>query len=44
MLRAEIERLARRVAGSLQKKGLLARTVIINVRYANFTTVTINHV
>src|SRR5712664_4189038 len=39
-MQAEIERLARRVAGSLQRKGLLARTVTIKVRYANFTTVT----
>jgi len=42
-MRAEIERLARRVASSLQKKGLLARTVNIKVRYANFTTVTRSH-
>jgi len=42
-MRSEIERLARRVAGSLQKKGLLARTVTIKVRYANFTTVTRSH-
>ncbi len=31
------------MAGSLQKKGLLARTVNIKVRYANFTTVTRSH-
>jgi DNA polymerase-4 len=42
-MRAEIERLARRVADSLQKKSLLARTVTIKVRYANFTTVTRSH-
>jgi len=42
-MRAEIERLAQRVAGSLEKKGLLARTVTIKVRYANFTTVTRSH-
>ena len=42
-MRAEIERLARRVADSSQKKGLLARTVTIKVRYANFTTVTRSH-
>jgi len=42
-MRAEIERLARRVADSLQRKGLLARTVTIKVRYANFTTVTRSH-
>ena len=42
-MRAEIERLARRVADSVEKKGLLARTVTIKVRYANFTTVTRSH-
>ena len=42
-MRTEIERLARRVVGSLQKKELLARTVTIKVRYANFTTVTRSH-
>jgi DNA polymerase-4 len=42
-MRAEIERLARRVAGSVAKKGLVARTVTIKVRYANFTTVTRSH-
>jgi DNA polymerase-4 len=42
-MRAEIDRLARRVAGSMGKKGLLARTVTIKVRYANFTTVTRSH-
>lgn len=39
----EIDRLARRVAASLEKKGLLARTETIKVRYANFTTVTRSH-
>jgi DNA polymerase-4 len=42
-MRAEIERLARRVAASVAKKGLLARTVTIKVRYANFATVTRSH-
>jgi DNA polymerase-4 len=42
-MRAEIERLAKRVAGSVGKKGLVARTVTIKVRYANFTTVTRSH-
>ncbi len=42
-MRAEIERLARRVAASVAKKGLGARTVTIKVRYANFTTVTRSH-
>jgi DNA polymerase-4 len=42
-MRAEIDRLARRVAASVAKKGLVARTVTIKVRYANFTTVTRSH-
>jgi DNA polymerase-4 len=42
-MRAEIERLARRVAASLADKGLLARSVTIKVRYADFTTVTRSH-
>jgi DNA polymerase-4 len=42
-MRAEIERLARRVAASLEEKNLAARTVTIKVRYANFTTVTRSH-
>ena len=42
-MRAEIERLARRVAAQVAKKGLLARTVTIKVRYADFTTVTRSH-
>jgi len=42
-MRAEIDRLARRVAASVAKKGLYARTVTIKVRYANFTTVTRSH-
>ena len=42
-MRAELTRLARRVAGSVAKKGLAARTVTIKVRYADFTTVTRSH-
>ena len=42
-MRAEIRRLAGRVAASLEKRGLLARTVTIKVRYANFTTITRSH-
>jgi DNA polymerase IV len=42
-MRAEIARLAKRTAASLQKKGLVARTVTIKVRYADFTTVTRSH-
>jgi DNA polymerase-4 len=39
-IRGEIERLAERVAASLDKKKLCARTVTIKVRYADFSTVT----
>jgi DNA polymerase-4 len=42
-MRAEIERLARRVAEMLEKKSLCARTVTIKVRYPDFTTVTRSH-
>ena len=42
-MRAEIARLAKRVAASVAKKGLVARTVTIKVRYADFTTVTRSH-
>jgi DNA polymerase-4 len=42
-MRAEIERLARRLAASLERKGLVARTVTIKVRYADFSTVTRSH-
>jgi len=42
-IRAEIERLARRTAASLERRGLRARTVTIKVRYADFSTVTRSH-
>jgi DNA polymerase-4 len=42
-MRAEIERLARRVAAMLEKNNLRARTVTIKVRYPDFTTVTRSH-
>ncbi|HJS38784.1 MAG TPA: DNA polymerase IV [Burkholderiales bacterium] len=42
-MRAEIARLAKRTAASLERKGLVARTVTIKVRYADFTTVTRSH-
>jgi len=42
-MRAEIERLAARVAASLEKKNLRARSVTLKLRYANFTTVTRSH-
>ena len=42
-MRAEVERLALRVAGSLEKKHLRARTVTLKLRYSDFTTVTRSH-
>ncbi len=42
-MQAEVERLARRVAASLEKKKLLARTGTLKLRYADFTTVTRSH-
>jgi DNA polymerase IV len=42
-MRAELERLAQRIAASLDKKKLLARTVTIKVRYSDFSTVTRSH-
>ncbi len=42
-IRAEIERMARQTAAWLARKELLARTVTIKVRYADFTTVTRSH-
>ncbi len=42
-MRAEIERLARRCAASLEKKKLRARTVTLKVRYGDFSTVTRSH-
>jgi len=42
-IRAEIERMARQTAAWLARKELLARTVTIKVRYADFSTVTRSH-
>ena len=42
-IRAEIERLARRTAASLERRSLRARTVTIKVRFADFSTVTRSH-
>ena len=42
-IRAEIERMARQTVVWLARKGLLARTVTIKVRYADFSTVTRSH-
>lgn len=42
-IRREVERLAQRVAESLHKKKLRARTVTIKVRYPDFSTVTRSH-
>ncbi|MBC7803969.1 MAG: DNA polymerase IV, partial [Candidatus Parcubacteria bacterium] len=42
-IRAEVDRLARRVAASLEKKNLRARSVTLKLRYSDFTTVTRSH-
>jgi DNA polymerase-4 len=42
-IKAEIDQLARGVAGWLVKKSIKARTVTIKVRYADFTTITRSH-
>jgi len=42
-MRRELAELAARVCSSMQKKKLLARSVTIKVRYADFTTVTRSH-
>jgi DNA polymerase-4 len=42
-MKLELEALSKRVANSLQKKNLLARTVTIKVRFDDFTTVTRSH-
>ena len=42
-IRAEVERMARQAADWLARKDLLARTVTIKVRYADFSTVTRSH-
>ena len=39
-LREELRRLARGVAGRLQKKGARAKTVVVKLRYSNFKTIT----
>ena len=39
----EIEEMAREVAGWLSRKSVVARTVVIKVRYSDFTTVTRSH-
>ena len=42
-MRAEVDRLARRVAASLEKKNLYARALTLKLRYSDFTTVTRSH-
>ena len=42
-MRAEVERLARKVAATLERKKLYARTVTLKARYGDFTTVTRSH-
>ncbi|HKD17016.1 MAG TPA: DNA polymerase IV [Thermoanaerobaculia bacterium] len=37
---AEVDRMARRTAAILERKDLLARTVVLKLRYANFRTIT----
>ena len=39
-MRAEVEAMARHDAAWLEKRGLFARTVVLKVRYGDFTTVT----
>src|SRR5580765_925561 len=43
VIRREVEEMAEHAAGWLERKQLLARTVTIKVRYADFTTVTRSH-
>jgi DNA polymerase-4 len=42
-IRREIDEMARDGAAWLERKGLLCRTVIIKVRYSDFTTITRSH-
>jgi DNA polymerase-4 len=42
-MQAELVKLSARVANSLEKKNVLARTVTIKVRYGDFSTVTRSH-
>jgi DNA polymerase-4 len=42
-MQLELEALAKKVASSLQKKDLFARTVTLKLRYGDFTTVTRSH-
>ena len=42
-IRAEVERMANEMADWLARKGLVARTVTLKVRYAGFVTVTRSH-
>jgi DNA polymerase-4 len=42
-IRGEVERLARRTASILERKGLEARTVVLKLRYADFRTITRSH-
>jgi nucleotidyltransferase/DNA polymerase involved in DNA repair len=42
-MQLELKALAKKVANSLQKKDLFARTVTLKLRYGDFTTVTRSH-
>ncbi len=43
VIHREVERLARRTAAVLERKGLFARTVVLKLRYGDFTTITRSH-
>ena len=43
VIKAEMDRMARKAAAWLERKRLVARTVTIKMRYADFTTITRSH-
>jgi DNA polymerase IV len=42
-IRDEVDRMARRTAAILERKGLYARTVVLKMRYGDFSTITRSH-
>ena len=42
-IRREVDEMAREAAGWLERRQLYARTVVLKVRYSDFTTVTRSH-
>jgi DNA polymerase-4 len=42
-IREEVDRMARRTAAILERKGLYARTVVLKLRYGDFQTITRSH-